>query len=167
MKNKLYRIPPVSICRKRILEDLHSIDVPYLNGAVPTISCSHSGFDPLKRYWRIATSGAEGFRAQAERVLARTAELKAALAERGVETLMNPWSNMVCVPRPAPETVHRYCMACCDCRFFGAMAHVVVMPYFTPGLIRHLADDITRSSGDVNAGPELAAGKTSILVATS
>ena len=130
------------LCRKAVLDDLNAIEVPYLNGAIPTISCSRSGFDPLKLYWRVMTTGAEGFRAQAAHILAMTRLLQRKLADHQVPNWVNPWSNTVCFRRPAPEIVHRYCMACNDCRHFGPLAHVVVMQYFTPELVEQLAGDI-------------------------
>ncbi len=132
----------VFICRKEILDDLQSIPVPYLNGVIPTISCSRSGFDPLKLYWRIAATGREGFRKQAEHVLAMTALLRRELEARGVHPLVNRWSNTVIFPRPAAAVVHRYCMACSEDAHYGKLAHVVVMQYFQPDLIRQLAADI-------------------------
>ena len=128
----------VFLCRKEILQHLTKLTVPYLGGIVmPTISCSRSGFDVLKLYWRIMTTGPAGFRAEANHVLAMTAKLLAALAARGVEAHANPWSNMVYFRRPREEVVHRCCMACS-----GEFSHVVVMQYFDEELVERLADEI-------------------------
>ena len=128
----------VFLCRKEILQHLTKLTVPYLGGIVmPTISCSRSGFDVLKLYWRIMTTGPAGFRAEATHVLAMTAKLLAALAARGVEAHANPWSNTVYFRRPREEVVHRCCMACS-----GEFSHVVVMQYFDEELVERLADEI-------------------------
>ncbi len=128
----------VFLCRKEILQHLTKLTVPYLGGIVmPTISCSRSGFDVLKLYWRIMTTGPAGFRAEANHVLAMTAKLLAALAARGVEAHANPWSNTVYFRRPREEVVHRCCMACS-----GEFSHVVVMQYFDEELVERLADEI-------------------------
>ena len=128
----------VFLCRKEILQHLTKLTVPYLGGIVmPTISCSRSGFDVLKLYWRIMTTGPAGFRAEANHVLAMTAKLLAALAARGVEAHANPWSNTVYFRRPREEVVHRCCMACS-----GEVSHVVVMQYFDEELVERLADEI-------------------------
>lgn len=128
----------VFLCRKEILQHLTRLTVPYLGGIVmPTISCSRSGFDVLKLYWRIMTTGSEGFRAEANHVLAMTEKLLAALAKRGVEAHANPWSNTVYFRRPREEVVHRCCMACS-----GEFSHVVVMQYFDEELVERLADEI-------------------------
>ena len=128
----------VFLCRKEILQHLTKLTVPYLGGIVmPTISCSRSGFDVLKLYWRIMTTGPAGFRAEANHVLAMTAKLLAALAARGVEAHANPWSNTVYFRRPREEVVHRCCMACS-----GEFSHVVVMQYFDEELVERLPDEI-------------------------
>ncbi len=128
----------VFLCRKEILQHLTKLTVPYLGGIVmPTISCSRSGFDVLKLYWRIMTTGPAGFRAEANHVLAMTAKLLSALAARGVEAHANPWSNTVYFRRPREEAVHRCCMACS-----GEFSHVVVMQYFDEELVERLADEI-------------------------
>ncbi|MBS1370562.1 MAG: aminotransferase class V-fold PLP-dependent enzyme [Lentisphaeria bacterium] len=128
----------VFICRRELLQHLNRLSIPYLGGLVmPTISCSRSGFDVLKLYWRIMTTKPEGFRAEAKHVLAMTEKLVAALREHGVEPHVNPWSNTVYFPRPKDEVVHRCCMACS-----GEFSHVVVMQYFNDDIVRKLADDI-------------------------
>ena len=132
----------IFICRKSILDDLNSTPVPYLNGVIPTINCSRSGFDPLKLYWRIATTGRDGFARQAEHVMKMTRLLESRLHDIGVKTLVNPYSNTVCMERPSERVIHKYCMACNECRHYGKLAHVVVMQYFTPELIEELVADI-------------------------
>ncbi len=127
----------IFICRKAILDSLHNVTVPYLNCVIPTISCSRSGFDVLKLYWRLKTTGADGFKREAAHVLNMTACLIEALKQRNVETYVNPWSNTVCFNRPADSIVHKYCMACS-----GNLSHVVVMQYFDLPLVNQLADDI-------------------------
>ena len=130
----------VFVCRKEILQYLNKLTIPYLGGIMmPTISCSRSGFDVLKLFWRIMTTKPEGFRAEAKHMLEMTGKLSAALRERGVEAHVNPWSNTVYFPRPKDEVVHRWCMACS-----GEFSHVVAMQYFNDGLVRKLADDIAR-----------------------
>ena len=130
------------LCRKEVLASLHAMQVPYLNGAIPTISCSRSGFDALKFYWRIAVTGEEGFRSEARHILEMTDLLVTELRHRGVEPLVNRWSNTICFPRPADNVVHEYSMACTVCPHFGPLSHVVVMQFFTPKLIARLADRI-------------------------
>ncbi len=135
----------IFICRKDILNHLHTYSVPYLNGVIPTISCSRSGFDPLKLYWRITTTGPEGFRAETAHILKMTQLLVKRLNEIGVKTYVNPYSNTVCMERPAPSVVHKYAMACGDCPHFGPLAHVVVMQFFNETLIEEFVSDIQKS----------------------
>lgn len=135
----------VFICRKDVLNHLHTYSVPYLNGVIPTISCSRSGFDPLKLYWRITMTGPEGFRAETAHILRMTRLLERRLNEIGVKTYVNPYSNTVCMERPAPAVVHKYAMACGDCPHFGPLAHVVVMQFFNEELIEEFVNDIVKS----------------------
>lgn len=128
------------ICRKGVLEHLNNLTVPYLNCVMPTISCSRSGFDVLKLYWRIFSAGKDGFRREAEHVLAMTKLLVAKLNENGVKAFANPWSNTVIFPRPTDEAVHRFCMACS-----GEYSHVVVMQYFDESLVDELVKAIAQN----------------------
>lgn len=117
--------------------------MPYLNGVIPTISCSRSGFDALKLYWRISVAAG---RACANR---RTPSSKTpeyfyrALLKRGVKAWKNPYSNTVIFRRPADEVVHKYALACSDDEHWGRLSHAVVMQYFT----HSLSDEIASSVG--------------------
>lgn len=135
----------IFICRKDVPNHLHTYSVPYLNGVIPTINCSRSGFDALKLYWRIATTGEDGFRAEATHILKMTQLLEKRLTESGVKTWVNPYSNTVCMERPAPAVIHKYAMACGECPFFGKLAHVVVMQFFNEELIEKLVADIVNN----------------------
>lgn len=135
----------IFICRKEILNHLHNSPIPYLNTNIPTISCSRSGFDCLKLYWRIQTTGAEGFRKETAHVLKMTQLLREKLAEKGIPTYVNPFSTTVCMPRPADWVVHKYAMASNSCPHFGEISHVVVMQFFNEALIQELVADVVSS----------------------
>ena len=141
------------LCRRKILDSIHAMQVPYLNGAIPTISCSRSGFDALKFCWRIMTTGDDGFRAETRHVLAMTQLLKEELERRGVPVMVNPLSTTVCFPRPADDVVHEYSMACTTSTRFGPIAHVVVMQYFTPELIERLAESVCGQNTSFDTKP--------------
>ncbi len=130
------------ICHKATMEAVSSVRIPYLNCNMPTISCSRSGFDALKLYWKISQVKPEGFQAQADHALAMAQLLKSKLEARGQWVLLNPFSTTVIFKRPSPSTVFHYCMACCDDAHYGALSHVVVMQYFSPALIDQLVDAI-------------------------
>lgn len=132
----------IFVCRKEVLDHLHTYSVPYLNGVIPTISCSRSGFDCLKLYWRIMTTEPKGFRAETIHVLKMTHLLMDRLHEAGVPTFVNPYSTTVLIPKPSDAVVHRYAMACSEYPDLGSLAHVVVMQFFTEELIDQLAKDI-------------------------
>ena len=132
----------IFVCRREAFSHVQNNPVPYLNGVIPTISCSRSGFDALKLFWRISTTGKDGMREQAERVLANAEYFRNALEKRGVKTWRNPYSNTVIFRRPKDEVVHKYALACSDDEHWGKLSHVVVMQYFTPEMCDKIADDI-------------------------
>ena len=132
----------IFVCRREAFSHVQNNPVPYLNGVIPTISCSRSGFDALKLFWRISTTGKDGMREQAERVLANAEYFRNALEKRGVKTWRNPYSNTVIFRRPIDEVVHKYALACSDDEHWGKLSHVVVMQYFTPEMCDKIADDI-------------------------
>ena len=132
----------IFVCRGEILEHVQNSPVPYLNGLIPTISCSRSGFDALKLFWRISIFGKEGLRRQAERVLENAEYFYRALEKRGVPVWRNPYSNTVVFRRPPDEIIHKYALACSDDLHWGRLSHAVVMQYFTKELCDSVADDI-------------------------
>lgn len=133
----------IFVCRREILSHVQNNPVPYLNGVIPTISCSRSGFDALKLYWRISVAGREGMRKQANAVLENAEYFYRALLKRGVKAWKNPYSNTVIFRRPADEVVHKYALACSDDEHWGRLSHAVVMQYFT----HTLSDEIASSVG--------------------
>ncbi len=136
----------IFICHKDILKLVEGAPIPYLKYSIPTISCSRSGFDALKLYWHIKSLGDDGFKAQAGHVLEMGKLLEKSLLERGIKAHRNPYSNTVFFTRPQEKIVKKYAMACNDDPVFGKLAHVVAMQYFTPELVKTIADDIASNS---------------------
>ncbi len=132
----------VFICRRRVLDCVHGNPVPYLKGVIPTISCSRSGLDALKLYWRIKSLGADGLREQAEHSLKMAQLLEDKLLKAGVRAYRNPYSNTVFFERPAERIVKKYALACNEYADFGKLAHIVAMQYFTPEMIYSIVEDI-------------------------
>lgn len=132
----------VFICRKSALESVHGNPVPYLKGVIPTISCSRSGLDALKLFWRIKSLGADGLRNQAEHALKMSDLLLERLLKAGIEAYKNPYSNTVFFKRPSERVVKKYALACNEYPDFGKLAHIVTMQYFTPEMIYSIVCDI-------------------------
>jgi len=135
----------VFVCKRSVLDSVHSNPIPYLKGVIPTISCSRSGFDALKLYWRINSIGKDGLCKQAEHCLEMTDVMLAKLHERGVKAWKNQYSNTIFFERPAEKIVKKYAFACNSYADFGELSHVVVMQYFTPELIENIVNDISES----------------------
>ncbi len=132
----------VFVCRREILDYVNENPVPYLNGVIPTLSCSRSGFDALKLFWRLKSAGEEGLHSQAERIMEMSELMLESLRLRGVPAWKNEFSNTVFFRRPSRETVKKYALACGSDPEFGDLAHIVVMQYFTPELIAAVARDV-------------------------
>ncbi len=135
----------VFVCKRSVLDCVHSNPVPYLKGVIPTISCSRSGFDALKLYWRIHSIGESGLRQQANHCLKMTELLLSKLKNFGIDAWKNPYSNTVFFKRPAEKIVKKYALACNSYVDFGELSHIVVMQYFTPELIDVIAKDIVEN----------------------
>ena len=135
----------VFVCKRSVLDSVHSNPIPYLKGVIPTISCSRSGFDALKLYWRIHSIGKEGLCKQAEHCLKMTDLMLAKLLERDVKAWKNPYSNTIFFERPAEQIVKKYAFACNSYVDFGELSHVVVMQYFSPELIEQIVKDIAEN----------------------
>lgn len=135
----------VFICAREVLDCVHSNPVPYLKGVIPTISCSRSGFDALKLYWRLKTVGADGLRRQARHSLQMAALMLEKLQKAGVQAWCNKYSNTVFFRRPKEEIVKKYALACNDDPVFGELSHAVVMQYFTPELVDAVVADVAKN----------------------
>ena len=134
----------IFICSKDTLSCVHESPVAYLNGVIPTISCSRSGFDALKLYWHLSVLGREGLKEQADHSLKMAGYLQAKLKENGVRAWRNDFSNTVFFERPGDEVVSKYALACNEYPVFGKLAHVVAMQYFTEEIADAFAADAAR-----------------------
>lgn len=132
----------IFICRKEVLESVNENPVEYLNGTIPTLNCSRSGFDALKLYWRIKTLGENGLQKEAEHTLKMSELLYKKMKATGIEVWKNPYSDTIIFRRPDREKVKKYALACGSDETLGLLSHIVVMQYFTPELIEEIVKDI-------------------------
>ncbi len=95
----------IFICRKEILGSVNENPVEYLNGTIPTLNCSRSGFDALKLFWRIKSLGEEGLREEADHTLAMAELFYNTLKSAGVECWRNPYSDTIIFRRPRREII--------------------------------------------------------------
>lgn len=132
----------IFICRKEILGSVNENPVEYLNGTIPTLNCSRSGFDALKLFWRIKSLGEKGLREEAEHTLAMAELFYKTLKSAGVECWRNPYSDTIIFRRPRREIIKKYALACGSDKRLGELSHIVVMQYFTPELIDSIVSDL-------------------------
>lgn len=135
----------IFICKREHLDCVNENPVPYLNGVIPTLNCSRSGFDPLKLCWLLKTEGVQGLQKQAERSLEMAKLLQAELISRGVKAWRNEMSNTVFFPRPKLEVVKKYALACGEDKFFGKLSHIVAMQYFDSDFTKQIAKEIAEA----------------------
>lgn len=132
----------IFICKKENLKFVQENPVPYLNGVIPTLNCSRSGFDALKLYWRLKCVGADGLKQQAEHCLLMAKLLQTKLIQHGVKAWRNELSNTVFFERPKICAVKKYALACGFDEHFGELSHAVAMQYFTPEFVEEFALEI-------------------------
>ncbi|MDY6069358.1 MAG: aminotransferase class V-fold PLP-dependent enzyme [Opitutales bacterium] len=134
----------IFVCHKDILNCVSNTPIPYLKGVIPTISCSRSGFDALKLYWRLMSVGKNGLKEQANHSMAMAVLLEEELKNANVKAWRNKFSNTVFFERPNEEIVKKYALACNDDEHFGKLSHIVTMQYFDEKLIKQIVADIAK-----------------------
>lgn len=134
----------IFVCHKDILNCVSNTPIPYLKGVIPTISCSRSGFDALKLYWRLMSVGKNGLKEQANHSMAMAVLLEEELKNANVKAWRNKFSNTVFFERPKEEIVKKYALACNDDEHFGKLSHIVAMQYFDEKLIKQIVADIAK-----------------------
>ena len=133
---------------KEILKHQNPYNIAYLNGSVPTISCSRSAISSLKIYYLIKKYGIAGFKRQANRILENTAYLKSKLDEIGWSSWIScKESNTVFFKKPKESIMKKYYLAHeFDERFGGDLAHIVVMQSVSKTIIDKFIDDISKEA---------------------
>jgi hypothetical protein len=119
-----YRAPGVPI---RIY--YYSI-LPYLNDAVPTITCSRSALGALKFWWQMTRNGEREYAKQAEYILKTAQYQKDKLDEMNYPAWLNPMSNTVFFKRPGDWIMKKWDLAPDhDSRLCGDLAHEILMQH--------------------------------------
>ncbi|MFA5181164.1 MAG: aminotransferase class V-fold PLP-dependent enzyme [Syntrophales bacterium] len=122
----------IFITTRDVLDNQNPFRVPYLNDAVPTITCSRSALGALKFWWKVKRTGQSGFKEQADAILANAVYLKAKFAELKYPAWMNPYSNTVFFKRPSQRLMEKWDLAPDeDKRLGGKLAHQIVMQHET------------------------------------
>lgn len=134
----------VFIATRRAFETLNPFCVPYLNDAVPTITCSRSAVAPLKLWWKIRSTPDGEFQATARAILANAGYLHESLQAAGVKAWKNPYSNTVFFERPSGDLLGKYDLAPDESPVFGKLAHFIVMPHVKKKLIDGFVNDMRR-----------------------
>ena len=122
--------------------NLNPFEVPYLAGAVPTITTSRSALGPLKFWWKINSTSLGDFQALARDSLTNAEYLLKSLQKAGVRAWKNPYSNTLFFERPSEAVMKKYDLAPDESTQFGKIAHFVVMPHVDKKLIEGFVSDL-------------------------
>jgi histidine decarboxylase len=118
------------ITTAEVLSRQNPFKVPYLNDAVPTITCSRSSLGPLKFWWKVQKTGLEGYRQQTAQILQNAEYLKQRFDEIKYPAWKNEFSNTVYFKRPSPWVMAKWDLAPdMDPRLGGDLAHDIVMQH--------------------------------------
>ena len=135
------------ITTQDVLDQQNPFRVPYLNDAVPTITCSRSALSPLKFWWKLQKNSVADYQKQAKKILDNAVYFKAQLDAAGYPAWLNPYSNTVFFKRPSQEIMDRYDLAMDhDDRLGGDLAHMIVMQNESRAEIDQLVRDLTSKS---------------------
>jgi len=132
----------IFISTQQAFQNLNAFRVPYLNDAVPTITCSRSAVDPLKFWWKIHSTPDAKFQAMALGILANADYLYDSLQATGIKAWKNPHSNTIFFERPSTDILHKYDLAPEESPVFGKLAHFIVMPHVKKKLIDGFVKDM-------------------------
>jgi len=131
----------IFITTKKTLNQINPFNVPYLNQAVPTITCSRNALSALKFWWKVKKTGMEGFKAQAKAILFNAKYLESGLKKINWPVWRGDYSNTVYFKRPGENIMKKYGLAPeFDSRLGGDLAHIVVMQ----NVSRHAIDEIVK-----------------------
>ncbi|MCK9573490.1 MAG: aminotransferase class V-fold PLP-dependent enzyme [Candidatus Omnitrophica bacterium] len=136
----------IFLTTKKTLNQTNPFEIAYLNQAVPTITCSRSALSPLKFWWKIKRTGMEGFKAQAEIILANAKYMEKELKKINWPVWRGDYSNTVYFKRPGKILMEKYGFAPeFDSRLGGDLAHVVVMQNVSREDVDEIVNDIKTS----------------------
>jgi histidine decarboxylase len=138
------------ITTKDVLSRQNPFRVPYLNDAVPTITCSRSSLGPLKFWWKVQKTGVEGYRQQAAQILKNADYLKQRLDAIKYPAWKNDFSNTVYFRRPSAWVMKKWDLAPDeDPRLGGELAHDIVMQHEGPDTIDLFVADMRKSQQEL------------------
>ena len=118
------------ITTKTVFNSQNPLHVPYLNDAVPTITCSRSALGALKFWWQMTRTGEEEYKKQAAHILATAQYQKDQMDKMNYPAWMNPMSNTVFFKRPGDWIMKKWDLAPDhDDRLGGDLAHEILMQH--------------------------------------
>jgi histidine decarboxylase len=138
------------ITTKTVYSSQNPFQVPYLNDAVPTITCSRSALGALKFWWQMTRNGEKEYARQASYILEIAKYQKNKLDEMKYPAWLNPMSNTVFYKRPGEWIMKKWGLAPDhDQRLGGNLAHDILMQHESRETIDEFIIDLKQ---DVSRG---------------
>ena len=133
------------ITSKEVFDSQNPFRVPYLNDAVPTITCSRSALGALKFWWQMTRNGEQEYRRQASYILENAKYQKALLDDMNYPAWLNPMSNTVFFKRPSEWIMKKWSLAPDhDERLGGNLAHEVLMQHESRQTVDEFVADLKK-----------------------
>lgn len=135
------------ISTQYVRDNINPFEVPYLQDAVPTITCSRSAISPLKLWWKITFSEPDVFEQQAAQLIANAEYLHSELEKLGIKSWLNEYSNTVFFQRPNQAVMDYYGLAPDVHPEQGELAHVLIMQHVSKELLDGFIADMKKDFG--------------------
>ena len=133
------------ITTKEIFNRQNPFKVPYLNDAVPTITCSRSALGALKFWWQMTRNGEKEYARQATYILDLAKYQKDQFDKMNYPAWLNPMSNTVFYKRPSDWIMKKWDLAPDhDKRLGGDLAHDILMQHESKKTVNEFIADLKK-----------------------
>lgn len=133
------------ITTKEIFNRQNPFQVPYLNDAVPTITCSRSALGALKFWWQMTRNGEKEYTRQATYILDLAKYQKDQFDKMNYPAWLNPMSNTVFYKRPSDWIMKKWDLAPDhDKRLGGDLAHDILMQHESKKTVNEFIADLKK-----------------------
>ncbi|SCA63093.1 Histidine decarboxylase [Chlamydiales bacterium SCGC AG-110-M15] len=119
----------VFLTRRSYLAAMQKDYIEYIRGYNTTIPCSRSSLNTLILWWTLATTPNAAFKLEAKQILENAKYLHECLVDKGIQSWVSPYSNVVYFTKPSEEICKKWGLATVTCKFNGPLAHVITMQH--------------------------------------
>jgi histidine decarboxylase len=137
----------IFVTSSEVRDCIISDPIPYLNGCVPTLTCSRSGMTVLKLYYKLNALDISVWIKDANQCLSNARLLFDLLSANKLKVWrMSDLSNIIIIERPPDKIIHKYQLASAEYEPYKTkISHIVVMQHVTQELIRRFVHDLVEA----------------------